>query len=109
LATGSGINPTAAGIAEANVTIVGVDVLGVLTNANQTYSEDCLSLNVWTKPQVGEKKKAVLVWYDLPRGGIPQSSVVLGVSYFSDMSLRIDVSRALYSLAYAFTLFKNQN
>jgi carboxylesterase type B len=25
-------------------------------------SEDCLFLNVWTKPQVGEKKKAVLVW-----------------------------------------------
>jgi len=26
------------------------------------YDEDCLFLNVWTKPQVGEKKKAVLVW-----------------------------------------------
>jgi cholinesterase len=26
------------------------------------FSEDCLSLNVWTKPQSGEKKKAVLVW-----------------------------------------------
>ena len=25
-------------------------------------SEDCLTLNVWTKPQVGEAKKAVLVW-----------------------------------------------
>jgi cholinesterase len=25
-------------------------------------SEDCLFVNVWTKPQVGEKKKAVLVW-----------------------------------------------
>jgi carboxylesterase type B len=25
-------------------------------------SEDCLTLNVWTKPQTGEKKKAVLVW-----------------------------------------------
>jgi cholinesterase len=25
-------------------------------------SEDCLTLNVWTKPQSGEKKKAVLVW-----------------------------------------------
>jgi cholinesterase len=25
-------------------------------------SEDCLFLNVWTKPQAGEKKKAVLVW-----------------------------------------------
>jgi carboxylesterase type B len=26
-------------------------------------SEDCLTLNVWTKPQVGEKKKAVFVWF----------------------------------------------
>ena len=25
-------------------------------------SEDCLFVNVWTKPQVGEKKKAVLLW-----------------------------------------------
>ncbi|KAF4924262.1 Cholinesterase [Colletotrichum viniferum] len=25
-------------------------------------SEDCLSINVWTKPQTGERKKAVLVW-----------------------------------------------
>jgi hypothetical protein len=29
---------------------------------NNTASEDCLFLNVWTKPQVGERKKAVLVW-----------------------------------------------
>jgi cholinesterase len=26
------------------------------------FSEDCLSLNVWTKPQTGEKGKAVLLW-----------------------------------------------
>jgi hypothetical protein len=25
-------------------------------------SEDCLTLNVWTQPQVGDAKKAVLVW-----------------------------------------------
>ncbi|KAH7395874.1 putative carboxylesterase [Cadophora sp. MPI-SDFR-AT-0126] len=25
-------------------------------------SEDCLTLNIWTKPQSGEKKKAVLLW-----------------------------------------------
>ncbi|KAG4411817.1 hypothetical protein IFR04_015041 [Cadophora malorum] len=25
-------------------------------------SEDCLTLNIWTKPQVGGKKKAILVW-----------------------------------------------
>jgi cholinesterase len=27
-----------------------------------TYSEDCLTLNVWTKPQTGGEKKAVLFW-----------------------------------------------
>lgn len=25
-------------------------------------SEDCLYLNIWTKPQAGERKKAVMVW-----------------------------------------------
>ncbi len=29
---------------------------------NHTMSEDCLTLNIWTKPQTGESKKAVLVW-----------------------------------------------
>lgn len=29
---------------------------------NQTFSEDCLKLNVWTKPQSGEKGKAVMMW-----------------------------------------------
>jgi hypothetical protein len=31
---------------------------GFLTDS----SEDCLTLNVWTKPQTGEAKKAVLLW-----------------------------------------------
>lgn len=26
-------------------------------------SEDCLTLNVWTKPQTGDRSKAVLVWF----------------------------------------------
>ncbi|KAF1990719.1 alpha/beta-hydrolase [Aulographum hederae CBS 113979] len=26
------------------------------------YEEDCLSINVWTKPESGEKSKAVLMW-----------------------------------------------
>jgi cholinesterase len=33
-----------------------------MSNAGAQYSEDCLFLNVWTKPQVGDAKKAVLVW-----------------------------------------------
>ena len=34
----------------------------VLDQVGDTFSEDCLTLNVWTKPQTGEAKKAVLVW-----------------------------------------------
>jgi carboxylesterase type B len=29
---------------------------------DHSYSEDCLALNVWTKPQTGEPSKAVFVW-----------------------------------------------
>jgi len=37
--------------------------MGISTPENlHTYSEDCLHLNIWTKPQIGEKAKAVLVW-----------------------------------------------
>jgi len=30
--------------------------------ADHVYSEDCLGLSIFTKPQVGEKAKAVFVW-----------------------------------------------
>jgi carboxylesterase type B len=30
--------------------------------APHIINEDCLTLNIWTKPQVGESKKAVMVW-----------------------------------------------
>jgi carboxylesterase type B len=36
------------------------EVLGA--SAKNTFNEDCLTLNVWTKPQTGEKKKAVMIW-----------------------------------------------
>ena len=51
------------------------DRVGMPDSANDVYeifgrypgdagslSEDCLTLNVWTKPQVGEAKKAVFFW-----------------------------------------------
>lgn len=44
--------------AQGNATAVAAN--GASKVANQR--EDCLSLNIYTKPQVGEKKKAVLVW-----------------------------------------------
>ena len=30
--------------------------------SNHTFGENCLTVNVWTKPQSGESQKAVLVW-----------------------------------------------
>jgi carboxylesterase type B len=33
-----------------------------MSNGDANYSEDCLYLNIWTKPQTGDAKKAVLVW-----------------------------------------------
>lgn len=46
----------------ANLTTVGKLLVPVLKQEGDVFSEDCLTLNVWTKPQVGEKKKAVMVW-----------------------------------------------
>ncbi|TAQ90369.1 hypothetical protein B7494_g1320 [Chlorociboria aeruginascens] len=43
------------------LTSAAVEVLNVL-ESQTAESEDCLTLNVWTKPQTGETKKAVLLW-----------------------------------------------
>lgn len=40
----------------------GVQFLDSFGQVGDTFSEDCLTVNIWTKPQVGEAKKAVLVW-----------------------------------------------
>lgn len=53
---------TAAEIAASNITAAGIALLAIQSYSGDAYSEDCLFLNVWTKPQVGEKKKAVLVF-----------------------------------------------
>lgn len=39
-----------------------MQVLASLQEEDNTFSEDCLTLNIWTKPQTGEKSKAVLFW-----------------------------------------------
>jgi carboxylesterase type B len=46
----------------ANLTLAGSEVLVDGAEASAKLSEDCLNLNVWAKPQVGESKKAVMVW-----------------------------------------------
>jgi carboxylesterase type B len=37
-------------------------IIGSLSQEGSVADEDCLTLNVWTKPGSGEKAKAVLVW-----------------------------------------------
>lgn len=51
---------------EANATGVTAAANWVLDQWNevgQTFSEDCLTLNVWTKPQTGEARKAVMLYF----------------------------------------------
>ena len=55
-------NASPQGLATANVTGAGLQILAALAQIGDNFSEDCLTLNVWTKPQVGEANKAVLVW-----------------------------------------------
>lgn len=55
-------SPDAAEIAGSNITAAGAEVLEDLGQVGDKFSEDCLTVNVWTKPQAGEAKKAVLVW-----------------------------------------------
>lgn len=52
-------NPDA--FANITVTPVALDLLNAMNNMSH-QSEDCLTVNVWTKPQAGEAKKAVMVW-----------------------------------------------
>ncbi|KAN0091824.1 alpha/beta-hydrolase [Hyaloscypha variabilis] len=54
--------PSEANLASANITASGLQVLEALAQFGDKFSEDCLTLNVWTKPQTGEAKKAVLLW-----------------------------------------------
>ena len=39
-----------------------MQVLASLDEQGNSFAEDCLTLNIWTKPQTGEKDKAVLLW-----------------------------------------------
>ncbi|KAF9891849.1 hypothetical protein FE257_003334 [Aspergillus nanangensis] len=41
---------------------VGEKITRALSQEDSVLDEDCLSINVWSKPQQGEKKKAVLFW-----------------------------------------------
>jgi cholinesterase len=62
LPSGQSSSPTPSEIAFSNVTTVGLELINLLSQHDVAYSEDCLSLNVWSKPQSGEARKAVMVF-----------------------------------------------
>ncbi|KAK4098444.1 alpha/beta-hydrolase [Parathielavia hyrcaniae] len=49
-------------IEEYGITDVGLELIRSINNPGIPVSEDCLTLNIWTKPQTGENRKAVMVW-----------------------------------------------
>src|ERR1700753_4447336 len=41
---------------------LGGKITSEMNQKGHKFSEDCLALNIWTKPQIGEKSNAVIVW-----------------------------------------------
>lgn len=41
---------------------ISATVGAILGQAGDEFSEDCLTINVWSKPQTGERGKAVMIW-----------------------------------------------
>ena len=46
----------------ANLTVAGTQVVEDGAEFGVRTSEDCLTLNIWTMPQIGETSKAVMLW-----------------------------------------------
>jgi len=46
-----------------NLTTSSIPVLDTtLSQKDDIFNEDCLTLNIWTKPQLENQKKAVMLW-----------------------------------------------
>ncbi|KAF2739208.1 alpha/beta-hydrolase [Polyplosphaeria fusca] len=46
-----------------NFTAAGTQMFTILSQSGDRFSEDCLTLNIWTKAQQSEEKKAVMVYF----------------------------------------------
>lgn len=69
------------------------------STANQ--SEDCLTVNVWTKPQTGEQNKAVLVW--IHGGGYVSGSSA--VPWYNGQFLSGEEDVVVVSMNYRLNIF----
>ncbi|PQE13480.1 hypothetical protein CJF32_00005356 [Rutstroemia sp. NJR-2017a WRK4] len=58
-----------------NFTVGGTQILNAIAQVDEKFSEDCLTLNIWTKPQTGEKRKAVMYFAD------QEDVIIVSVSY----------------------------
>ncbi|KAK0103599.1 hypothetical protein ONS95_005611 [Cadophora gregata] len=88
LPSAGGTAPTPEAIAFSNVTAVGLELFGAI-GITGTTSEDCLSLNIWTKPQSGEGKKAVMIY--IYGGGFSSGSSAVSIFDGSALAEQKDV------------------
>lgn len=79
----------------------GVEFLTILAQRTDTFSEDCLTLNVWTKPQLGDAKKAVLVWI---YGGSFESGTTKS-SWYNGQALAEQEDIIVVSINYRLNIF----
>ncbi|KAG9230751.1 Alpha/Beta hydrolase protein [Amylocarpus encephaloides] len=84
------IAPTPDVLEASNVTDVGLELFNLISNPpGVAYSEDCLYLNVWSKPQSGERQKAVMVY--IHGGGFTGGSSSLPMFNGAALASREDI------------------
>ncbi|KAG9236024.1 Alpha/Beta hydrolase protein [Amylocarpus encephaloides] len=87
-------------IAQANITLAGISHYTTFGISSAEPDEDCLYLNVWTKPQTGESKKAVLIW--IYGGGFTSGSA--SVPGYNGANLAVEQDVVVVSLNYRLSI-----
>ncbi|KAI1863818.1 uncharacterized protein JN550_009316 [Neoarthrinium moseri] len=84
-----------------NLTVPGIALLESYARTVPPQSEDCLTLNVWTKPQTGDAKKAVMVW--IHGGGWTTGSS--GISWYNGQFFADEEDVVIVSINYRLNIF----
>lgn len=83
------------------LTEAGIALLMDYGSSIPSQDEDCLTLNIWTKPQTGDAKKAVLVW--IHGGGYKTGAS--GISWYNGQYFADEQDIVLVSFNYRMNIF----
>lgn len=88
-------------LAGLGITEAGIALLMNYGSTIPSQDEDCLTLNIWTKPQTGDDKKAVLVW--IHGGGYKTGAS--GIAWYNGQYFADEEDVVLVSFNYRMNIF----